>query len=73
MSDKTTKQTKAELLEMLAEAVRNTQPQVPVGAAQPEPVRDAPRKRKRNMATSSKPAGQSKKARASGKPKRRGR
>ena len=39
--------TKAELLEMLAEAVRNTQPQ-PVGNTQPEPARDAqpPRKRK---------------------------
>jgi hypothetical protein len=36
MSDK---KTKAELLEMLAEAVRNTQPQ-PVNT-QPEPVRDA--------------------------------
>ena len=35
MSDKT--KTKAELLEMLAEAVRNTQPQ-PV--AQPDPARD---------------------------------
>ena len=34
MSDK---KTKAELLEMLAEAVRNTQPQ-PVGNTQPEPV-----------------------------------
>ncbi len=33
MSDK---KTKAELLEMLAEAVRNTQPQ-PVGNTQPEP------------------------------------
>ena len=38
MSDKT--KTKAELLEMLAEAVRNTQPQ-PVRNTQPEPVRDA--------------------------------
>jgi len=41
MSDK---KTKAELLEMLAEAVRNTQPQ-PVGNRQPEPVVDE-RKRK---------------------------
>ena len=39
MSDKTTK-TKAELLEMLAQAVRNTQPQ-PISAPQPEPARDA--------------------------------
>jgi hypothetical protein len=38
MSDKT--KTKAALLEMLAEAVRNTQPQ-PVRNTQPEPVRDA--------------------------------
>jgi hypothetical protein len=38
MSDKT--KTKAELLEMLAEAVRNTQPP-PVRNTQPEPVRDA--------------------------------
>jgi len=38
MSDKT--KTKAELLEMLAEAVRNTQPQ-PVGNTQPKPARDA--------------------------------
>ncbi|HWZ38683.1 MAG TPA: hypothetical protein VNY08_10320 [Bradyrhizobium sp.] len=38
MSDKT--KTKAELLEMLAEAVRNTQPP-PVRNTQPEPVGDA--------------------------------
>lgn len=43
MSDK---KTKAELLEMLAEAVRNTQPQ-PVGNAQPEPVRESQPQRKR--------------------------
>jgi hypothetical protein len=36
MSDKTKTKTKAELLEMLAEAVRNTQPQ-PVRNTQPEP------------------------------------
>ena len=42
MSDKT--KTKAELLEMLAEAVRNTQPQ-PV--AQPDPARDPQPERKR--------------------------
>jgi hypothetical protein len=40
MSDKIAKKTKAELHEMLAEAVRNTQPQ-PVRNAQPEPVRTA--------------------------------
>jgi len=39
MSDKT--KTKAELLEMLAEAVRNTQPP-PVRNTQPEPVGAAP-------------------------------
>jgi hypothetical protein len=38
MSDKVIKKTKAQLHEMLAEAVRNTQPQ-PVNA-QPEPVRN---------------------------------
>jgi hypothetical protein len=38
MSEKTGKKTKAELLEMLAEAVRNTQPQ-PVRDVQPEPER----------------------------------
>jgi hypothetical protein len=36
MSDKSTKKTKAELLAMLAEAVRNTQPQ-----PEPELVREA--------------------------------
>jgi hypothetical protein len=36
MSEKTGKKTKAELHEMLAEAVRNTQPQ-PVRDVQPEP------------------------------------
>lgn len=44
MSDKT--KTKAELLEMLAEAVRNTQPQ-PVVNTPPEPARDEQPKRKR--------------------------
>jgi hypothetical protein len=39
MGEKTTK-TRAELLEMLAQAVRNTQPQ-PVSVPQPEPIRDA--------------------------------
>jgi hypothetical protein len=49
MSDKVIKKTKAQLHEMLAEAVRNTQPQ-PVNA-QPEPVRDAQPEPKRNSAT----------------------
>jgi hypothetical protein len=39
MSEKTTK-TKAELLEILAQAVRNTQPQSTT-PTQPEPTRDA--------------------------------
>jgi hypothetical protein len=46
MSDK---KTKAELLAMLAEAVRNTQPQ-PAHNTQPEPVRDerpAPKRKTR--------------------------
>ena len=38
MGEKTTK-TKAELFEMLAQAVRNTQPQ-PVSVTQPDPIRD---------------------------------
>ena len=38
--------TKAELLEMLARAVRNTQPQ-PINDSPPEPVRDAHPERKR--------------------------
>ena len=38
MTEKTTK-TKAELLAMLAQAVRNTQPQ-PISAPQPEPIRE---------------------------------
>ena len=44
MSDKT--KTKAELLEMLAEAVRNTQPS-PVRDTQPDPARDAQPESKR--------------------------
>jgi hypothetical protein len=46
MSDKANKQTKAELHAMLAEAVRNTQPQ-----PQPEPVRDTQPAPKRNRRT----------------------
>ena len=49
--------TKAELLEMLAEAVRNTQPQ-PVGNTQPEPARDAQPPRKRKMQSKTAPASQ---------------
>ena len=48
--------TKAELHEMLAEAVRNTQPQ-PV-KAQPEPVRDVqpvPKRKRRRRSTRSAP------------------
>jgi hypothetical protein len=42
MSDKPTKTTKAELREMLAQAVRNTQPQPSTGATQPDhPILDA--------------------------------
>jgi hypothetical protein len=41
MGEKTGKKTKAELHEMLAEAVRNTQPQ-PVRDVQPEPEHKTP-------------------------------
>jgi hypothetical protein len=51
MSDK---KSKAELLEMLAEAVRNTQPH-PVNT-QREPVRDAQPEPKRNPRPSKRPA-----------------
>ena len=54
MSDKT--KTKAELLEMLAEAVRNTQPQ-PVRSTQPEPVRDAqPESKRKTQPRKTRPA-----------------
>jgi hypothetical protein len=69
MSDRTTKKTKAELLEMLAEAVRNTQPQPPIGAAHPEPVRDVQRKPERKTGPVSKR--KTKAARASGRRKQR--
>jgi hypothetical protein len=39
MSDKSNMEAKAALRAMLAEAVRNTQPQPPVRDAQPEPKR----------------------------------
>jgi len=63
MSDKTTK-TKAELLEMLAEAVRNTQPQSIGGATQPEPIRDAHRALKRKTGRVPKPTPKTKSVRA---------
>jgi hypothetical protein len=54
MSDKT--KTKAELLEMLAEAVRNTQPQ-PV--AQPDPARDPqPERKRKTQSGKTRPASQ---------------
>jgi hypothetical protein len=62
MSDKTVKKTKAELLEMLAEAVRNTQPQ-PVRNTQPEPVRDAQPEPKRTAKIKSVRASASRKKR----------
>ena len=55
MSDKT--KTKAELLEMLAEAVRNTQPQ-PVGNTQPEPPRCATRRKRKTQSRKTGPASQ---------------
>ena len=54
MSDK---KTKAELLEMLAEAVRNTQPQV--GNTQPEPVHDPqPERKRKTQSRKTRPASQ---------------
>jgi hypothetical protein len=47
--------TKAELLEMLAEAVRNTQPQ-PVRSEQPAPARDTQPAPKRNPRPGKRPA-----------------
>ena len=52
MNDKTIKKSKAELHEMLAEAVRNTQPQ-PVPKAQPDPVRNTRPAPKRTAKTKS--------------------
>jgi hypothetical protein len=50
--------TKAELLEMLAEAVRNTQPQ-PVGNTQPEPVHDPqPERKRKTQSRKTRPASQ---------------
>ena len=62
MGDKT--KTRAELPEMLAEAVRNTQPQ-PVRNAQPERTRDAQPEAKPNARPASKRTTKVKKARAS--------
>jgi len=62
MSDKTTK-TKADLLKMLAEAVRNTQPQ-PASATQPEPTRDTQPELKRKTRPAGKRTAKIKKARA---------
>ena len=47
MSDKPTKKTKAELLAMLGEAVRNTQPQPPISATQADPTREVQPKLKK--------------------------
>jgi len=71
MSERTTK-TKAELIAMLAEAVRNTQPQ-PTPAAPSETVRDAPSALKRKKQELPKRAANTKRARASrsGKQRRR--
>ena len=55
MSDK---KTKAELVEMLAEAVRNTQPQ-PVGNTQPAPVLDPqPARKRKTQSRKTQPASQ---------------
>ena len=72
MSDK---KTKAELLEMLAEAVRNTQPQ-PVGNRQPGPIVDPQSERKRKtQSRKTRPAsqrtGENKNVRASARRKQR--
>ncbi|HEY2527188.1 MAG TPA: hypothetical protein VGJ20_04435 [Xanthobacteraceae bacterium] len=63
-----TKQTKTELLQMLAEAVRNTQPQ-PIGATQPEPILDAQPEQKRKARPVSEFTTKTKKARASARRK----
>jgi hypothetical protein len=64
MSEKMTTKTKAELLKMLAEAVRNTQPQ-PVGSAQPDAARGAQSAPKPDTRTVSNRAAKTKKARPS--------
>ena len=56
MSEKIKPKTKAELHEMLAEAVRNTQPQ-PVRNTQPEPVSDTqPAQQRKTQPRNSRPA-----------------
>jgi hypothetical protein len=62
MSDKAHTKTKAELHAMLAEAVRNTQPQ-PVRNTQPEPVRDAQPEPRRKTRTAPKRTAKIKSAR----------
>jgi len=52
MSDKVVNKTKAQLHEMLAEAVRNTQPQPLI--TQPAPIRDERREPKRKQKSRSK-------------------
>jgi hypothetical protein len=69
MKENTTK-TKAELFRMLAEAVRNTQPQ-PAADAPPEPIRDAQPKLKRKMDRVQKRTVKTKSARASASRKQR--
>jgi hypothetical protein len=64
MSEKMTKKTKAELLQMLAEAVRNTQPQ-PVDSTQPEAARGAQSAPKPDTRTASNRAAKTKKAQSS--------
>ena len=67
MSEKTGKKTKAELHEMLAEAVRNTQPQ-PVRDVQPEPERKTQPQKTR---PAPKPTAKTKSVRASANRKQR--
>jgi hypothetical protein len=64
MSDKTKAQTKAQLFEMLAQAVRNTQPQ-PMGTIRAEPARDERSASKPKTRPASKRAAKTKKAGAS--------
>lgn len=64
MTERTTK-TKAELLNMLAEAVRNTQPQPRINVTQTDPTSDARPKPKRNTRPVSKCTTKTKNTRAS--------
>jgi hypothetical protein len=63
------KQTKAELLAMLAEAVRNTQPQQQIGATQPDPISQEQPKLKRKTGPVSKRTTKTKNARTSARRK----